>query len=438
MPGKCDFARSAMTQERLLRPPLWFFIAPRAGAVRGRPLTGSGMELELERAGDRLVGVWRPALAGLAAIFVGIGLARFAYTPLIPALIAAGWFTPADAAYLGATNLAGYLLGALLARAMPLGPATPRAIRAAMAAATLSFLACAWPASFLWFFLWRLISGIAGGALMVLATSSILARAPAHRRGRASGVIFSGVGLGIIASGTLVPVLMRPGLTVVWLGLGAIAALLTLLAWRSWPAEARRAPSPAVQASGAPASFAPLALLLAIYICDAFGFVPHSVFWIDYIARGLGRGLAAGSWYWVAFGLGAAAGPLLAGVLADRVGLGPSLVLALAAKGCAVALPVLCQTSVCLVLSSATVGALTPGIPALVSGRIIELLPAEQQRQAWAWLTVAYGIAQAAAAYAMSFLFARSGAYHLLFAIGGGSLALATLLAIAGARRRGP
>src|SRR5689334_7954894 len=58
----------------------------------------------------------RAMLAGLCAILVGIGLARFGYTPLIPALIAAKWFTPGEAASLGAANLAGYLAGALLAR----------------------------------------------------------------------------------------------------------------------------------------------------------------------------------------------------------------------------------------------------------------------------------------------------------------------------------
>ena len=50
-------------------------------------------------------------LAGLCATLVGIGLARFDYTPLIPALIAERWFTPSAAAYLGAANLAGYIAG---------------------------------------------------------------------------------------------------------------------------------------------------------------------------------------------------------------------------------------------------------------------------------------------------------------------------------------
>ena len=55
---------------------------------------------------------WRTTFAALCATLVGIGLSRFAYTPLIPALIDAGCFTPGQAAYLGAANLVGYLAGA--------------------------------------------------------------------------------------------------------------------------------------------------------------------------------------------------------------------------------------------------------------------------------------------------------------------------------------
>lgn len=52
---------------------------------------------------------WRVAGGGLAATFIGNGLGWFAYTPLIPVLIAAGWFSPAEASHVAA----GYLVGAL-------------------------------------------------------------------------------------------------------------------------------------------------------------------------------------------------------------------------------------------------------------------------------------------------------------------------------------
>ena len=40
--------------------------------------------------------IWRYAVAGLSASLVGLGLARFSYTPLIPALINAKWFSASD------------------------------------------------------------------------------------------------------------------------------------------------------------------------------------------------------------------------------------------------------------------------------------------------------------------------------------------------------
>jgi membrane protein YqaA with SNARE-associated domain len=55
-----------------------------------------------------------PAFAGAASTLSGIGLARFAYVPLFPAMVAAGWVTGAEGGFLGAVNLAGYLIGYFL------------------------------------------------------------------------------------------------------------------------------------------------------------------------------------------------------------------------------------------------------------------------------------------------------------------------------------
>jgi uncharacterized MFS-type transporter YbfB len=59
-----------------------------------------------------------PAYAGAAATLSGIGLARFAYVPLFPAMVAAGWVTGAEGGFLGAMNLAGYLIGVLGGRTL--------------------------------------------------------------------------------------------------------------------------------------------------------------------------------------------------------------------------------------------------------------------------------------------------------------------------------
>lgn len=138
-----------------------------------------------------------PIWAGLCASLVGIGLARFAYTPLIPALIEAHWFASSAVVFLGAANLAGYLIGALIGRPMAARWSSATVLRVMMVMVSLAFLGCAWPLSVSWFFFWRLLSGIAGGVIMVLAATAILPHVSANRRGLASGAIFLGIGLGI-------------------------------------------------------------------------------------------------------------------------------------------------------------------------------------------------------------------------------------------------
>ncbi|HEV2546564.1 MAG TPA: YbfB/YjiJ family MFS transporter [Stellaceae bacterium] len=380
-------------------------------------------------------GFWRPSLAGMSAVLVGIGLARFAYTPLIPALIAAHWFSPSDAVYLGAANLGGYFLGAVLGRPLARVPRRP-ILRVMMLAASASFFAGAWPQSFLWYFFWRVVAGVSGGALMVLAAPSVLPTVPPARRGLAGGVIFTGVGLGIAASGTLLPLLLRLGLAETWCALGVLAALLTALTWNVWPAQVAAAPL-VIRVALLPRD--PRVRALAVeYALNAVGFVPHMVFLVDFIARGLGRGLAEASAYWVLFGVGAMLGPITAGHLADHIGFKWALWLAYVLEGAAVALLAFSSAPAALVVSSLVAGAFVPGIVSLVLGRIGELMPGDAFGQAFAWsaTTTAFAMGQAVAAYGYSFLFAAGSGYRLLFAIGAAALAAALLIDLAAGRAR--
>ncbi|SAL13194.1 MFS transporter [Caballeronia peredens] len=383
--------------------------------------------------------VWRGVLAGASASLVGIGLARFAYTPLLPAIIGAHWFPASTAAYLGAANLGGYLAGALAGGVLARHFRAATILRTMMLLATLAFVACAIPVSFLWFFVWRFLSGISGGALMVLAAPTIIAHVAPSRRGFASGAIFTGIGLGIAASGTIVPLLLRQGLMQTWLGLAAVSLVLTVVAWNGWPSHDAPAPAHAGTHAHAKAPSPPaLRALFAEYALNAAGLVPHMIFLVDFVARGLGKGVDAGAEYWVLYGLGAIAGPLLSGHLADRAGFGPALRVAYLLQLVAVAIPAVTSNSALLIVSSVLVGAFTPGIVPLVLGRVNELLahhPAAQKR-AWSTATTSFAVLQALAAYGLSFLFSNSGGnYSLLFAIGAAALAIALAVDLLAALR---
>lgn len=388
---------------------------------------------------------WRPVLSAFCASLIGIGLARFAYTPLLPAIVGARWFDASTAAYLGAANLAGYLAGALLGRRLVARWPVVTILRAMMLLATIAFFACAEPVSFIWYFGWRFAAGLAGGALMVLAAPTVLAHVPVARRGLAGGVIFMGVGAGVAASGTLVPLLLQGGVTQTWIGLGLLSALLTALAWSGWPHEKADASAPAGHepaAIGRPQAIT-LRALYGEYALNAAGWVPHMIFLVDYVARGLHQGVEVGAEFWVLFGIGATLGPVLAGHLADRAGFGAALRLAFFIEAIAVALPVFDLGRAGLIVSSVVVGAFVTGTVPLVLGRIGELLPHQPARQkaAWSTATVAFAIFQAVAAYGLSFLFEHSGGdYRLLFIVGAcaitAALALDLVTAVIASRPR--
>lgn len=371
----------------------------------------------------------RATIAALSANLVGIGIARFGYTPLIPALIAAGWFQPAAAVYLGAANLAGYLAGALTARRVgrAVGPAAT--LRGAMALTVASLLACAFPLGFAWYFVWRFISGMTGGAAMALAAPTVLAHLSPERRAIAGGAVFTGVGLGIAASGTLVPALVSWGVRDAWLGFAALTAVLTAVTWRDWPHEAPPAPA---QQSTHPSG--PLRALYLEYSLIAAGQVPHMVFLVDFIARGLGHGLASGGRYWIVFGAGALIGPLVAGHLGGRFGFRALLRAAFIWQAAAIALLLAAVSPPALAVSSFVMGASVPGVVAIVIGRSHELVPHDPARQAaaWSFCTLAFALGQAISGYLYSYIFAHSAdGYPVLFALGAAAMVAALAVDLA-------
>lgn len=382
--------------------------------------------------------ITRAIICAFCTGLIGIGLARFAYTPLLPAIVDAHWFAPADAAYLGAANLAGYLAGAVLGRPISARLSVVVVLRAMMVLATAAFFACASPLGFLWFFVWRFAAGFAGGAMMVLAAPMVLAHVPPERRGLAGGLIFMGVGAGIAASGTVVPFLLQLGVQAAWIGLGLLSVVLMAIAWRGWPdgpAPALKAPSGQVH----PPRLGALRALYVEYALNAGGWVPHMIFLVDFVARGLGQGVKVGAEFWVAFGLSATAGPILAGHIADRIGFRSALRLAFTLQIFAIGLLAFDVTNTpWLFLSSVIIGAFVTGTVPLVLGRIHELLPHHpaEQKAAWSVATVAFALCQAAAAYGFSFIFARSGGdYRILFVIGMIAMSLALAIDIGWALR---
>lgn len=367
----------------------------------------------------------RAAIAGLLAMFVSIGIARFGFAPLVPALAKAHWYSASAAFWLGTANLAGYFIGAAAMRVWRRPFAAKPAILLFMGLTALSMLGSGLNWGWLWFGAWRLISGICGGVLMVLMAAAVVARAPASARGRIAGITFAGMGAGTAASALLVPWLIRQGLEFTWLALGGVCVLATLIVALLMP-TARIQPVGRHESRGLP----PLSvkLMITAYALTALGFVPHMLFLPSFAALRLHRGVAAGADVSAWLGIAAMLGPIFLGRIADRFGFLRTLGLAYVAMGLGVATPLLFHAQIALILSAIAVGAVCLGSVMLVSAAIAGMVPAARLSGDWGLATMVYAVMQAVVAALFSHLFHLTGSYALLFGIGTAAVVLAIIL----------
>ncbi|HKX41490.1 MAG TPA: YbfB/YjiJ family MFS transporter, partial [Burkholderiaceae bacterium] len=124
-------------------------------------------------------GRWAIALAGAVSLAVAMGIGRFAFTPLLPMMLADGVIDLHAASWLASANYLGYLAGALLctlqpwiwARAGWLPPVNaPQVVRGGLVATALLTLAMAlpWPATWP---VWRFAAGVASAVVFVYTAS---------------------------------------------------------------------------------------------------------------------------------------------------------------------------------------------------------------------------------------------------------------------------
>ncbi|WP_237214194.1 YbfB/YjiJ family MFS transporter [Falsiroseomonas oryziterrae] len=361
----------------------------------------------------------RVAWAGAGAVAAGVGLARFAYVPLFPAMVSAAWVDGGGAGLLGAGNFAGYLAGVLAGRGIAARIGVPRALDLGMALAMVAFAACAHDGGLIWFLMWRALAGTAGGILMALAGPAVQASVLPEARGTAGGIVMAGAGSGIIAAGLLVPLLLQGGLPMAWLGLAGAVGLIWIAARRAWPEP------PALPADGTAAAVPRAGRLLLAYGLSGAGMVAPMVYLADLAVRGRGLPIEAGAAVWMGFGLGAMAGTLLGGRVAGRFGGRRLLPAWMLVQVVALALALVPHWSA-LLLAAPLGGFAGVGATAVTLAAAREVA-GPRAGVIWVRATAGYAVAQAALGFALAALFDATGESHAAVFSAGLGLSLAAL-----------
>ncbi len=377
----------------------------------------------------------RVLVGGVIALAIAMGVARFAFTPILPAMQAATGLGADGAGFLASLNYLGYFLGALGAGWVPRGAVRTRVFRLALLlniASTAAMgleLGDASGAMVIWSAL-RLLSGLSSAGIFILGIAMVLDTLARVQGERWAGWLYTGVGLGIALSGLFVTLIGdRLGWRGDWLALGGLCALAGLLPllWVTDPPIV--APVAGAGTAKAPLSL-PLLLLTVAYFLEGGGYIVSGTFLVS-ILKATPETAAVGQAAWIVVGLGAMGAGVFWAAVARRFGSWWALILAHLAQTVGILLP-LTGSPVAGVLSGLLFGGTFIGIvsQAFALGRSLSSGGAARVVGA---LTAVYGIGQIIGPLPAGLVVERTGRYDSALLGAAAAVVLGALLLALGA-----
>ncbi|QQD25368.1 YbfB/YjiJ family MFS transporter [Venatoribacter cucullus] len=176
---------------------------------------------------------WWPIVAAATALIVVHGFGRFVYTPLLPLLVDDGLISLPQAASLATWNYIGYLTGAMLALFLYQRGFGRQALLSMLVGNALITLIQVWATYYPLLAGLRLLNGIGNGVVFVLAPALVLEWLVTQSKAHHSGLMYLGVGVGILGSSLLVD-LTYPWLQGATRWIPAAAVALPLALWSAW------------------------------------------------------------------------------------------------------------------------------------------------------------------------------------------------------------
>jgi predicted MFS family arabinose efflux permease len=267
------------------------------------------------------------AIAGLAALAVAMGIGRFAFTPLLPMMQGDAGLTVAQGGWLASANYVGYLLGAMSATALRFPAAT--AIRGGLIVIGVATLAMGFEHRFsVWMGL-RAVAGIANAWVGIFVFAWCLERLAPLDRPLLNGVVFAGVGAGILTVGVLCIALMHAavGSEEAWIVLGVLSLVIAAAVWATFETNQTKGTNSAEGASsvaghpveGARGWDAESVRLVLCFAAAGYGYIIPSTF-LPVMARQAIDNPAIFGWSWPVFGAAAMATTLAAAQFARSIG----------------------------------------------------------------------------------------------------------------------
>lgn len=337
-------------------------------------------------------------MAGALLLAGAMGIGRFAYTPLLPAMQDVLGWTVAQAGDVASANFLGYLAGALLASTLAKRRGRWTWLIAGMLLSAATTAAGAVIVSFPAWLAVRFFSGVASAFCLVLGTVVILEYLARSAAARLGALHFSGVGAGIVVSVIVIELAKAAGFSMFgrWGALGLVSVFLIGGAWfmlrgLTGPPGAVQTGAPAPAVAARPARMLLVKLILA-YGLFGFGYVVTATF-IVAMARRLEHASLAEPLTWIVVGLLAVPSVPLWQRVARRFGVFAALRLAYGIEAVGVLLAGYGSGYAALIIGGGLLGGTFAAITAIGLGAARQIA-GRSEGSVVGWMTASFGLGQ--------------------------------------------
>ncbi len=357
----------------------------------------------------------RVLTGGMLGLAVAMGIGRFAFTPILPAMQRDTGLSHLMAGQLASWNYLGYLAGSLgltlfitLRRSRALYPG-------ALTASCLTTIAMGLTHSPVGWSVLRFMGGMASSLVFIALAALVIPYLISMGKAGRTSLLFSGVGLGIAFTGALTPLLDRmAGWRGGWIGLGVVAAVLSFVSWRLIaPIHSVAFPS---NASSAGASR--IGMLVTAYFLEGLGYIVTATFLVTIVKStpGMANWAAAS---WIVVGLSAAPSTVIWQALSVRFGWRKATTAAYLLQAGSLFISVKAAGPIGILFSAAAFGGTFMGITSLSMGEGARRSGANQSHTA-AILTMAFALGQIAGPVCAGWLAQSAGSFRLSLGLAGG------------------
>ena len=394
----------------------------------------------------RLHYAWVVLGMGTLVVFGALGLARFGYTAVLPAMQEHLALDNTQAGLLATANLVGYLAlsaagGALAAR---YGPRAVSALGLALAGMGMLFTGLV--RGFLPALIWRAVTGIGSGASNIAVMGMWAAWFATRRRGLAAGIAVAGSSLALILIGPVAPRVLSAygeiGWRVCWFVFGLLAILLAAAAYlvlRNRPADLGLRPFAARPNDPVPGPAAgslqwarvyrsvPVWHLGMVYVAFGFAYIIYMTFFTKRLITEGGYTTQAAGQLFMTIGWFSLLCGLLWGTVSDLIGRKRALIIVYLLHAVAFGLFAFWPVPAGFTLSAILFGLSAWSIPAIMAATCGDVLGPRMAPAALGFVTLFFGIGQAVGPTLAGLAADATGSFLAAYAVAAGVALLGAL-----------